>query len=68
MQIGDILIHDGRQYVLLGFDPEGVTPRMIYAEDVGTGARVTLPFERVRVTGSRESRRLRLVRRPRPDE
>jgi hypothetical protein len=68
MQIGDILIHDGRQYVLLGFDPEGVTPRMMYVEDAGTGAHMTLPFERVRVTGIGESRRLRLVREPRPDE
>jgi hypothetical protein len=64
MQIGDKLIHDGRRYVLLGFDPEGVTPRMIYLEDEATGARVALPFEGVNLTGRRTSRRLRLVRRP----
>jgi hypothetical protein len=67
MQIGDILIHDGRRYVLLGFDPEGVTPRMIYVEDTATGAREAFPFEGVSLTGERESRRLRLVRK-RPSE
>ena len=68
MQIGDILIHDGRRYVLLGFDPEGVTPREIYVEDAESGARTTLPFECVSVIGSWEFRRLRLVRKPRSDE
>jgi hypothetical protein len=37
MRIGDTLIHDGRRYVILGFDPEGVTPRMVYAEDAEMG-------------------------------
>ena len=68
MQIGDILTHNGRRYVVHGFDPEGITPRMIYVEDAVTGARITLPFERIRSTGRRETRHLRLVRKPRPDE
>jgi hypothetical protein len=63
MQIGDILTHDGLRYVILGFDPEGVTPRMIYVEDAVTGARTALPFEGVSLTGGRPSR-LRLVRKP----
>jgi hypothetical protein len=68
MQIGDILTHDGRRYVVLGFDPEGVTPRVIYVEDAATGTRRALPFESVSLTGRRSSRRLRLIRRPRSNE
>jgi hypothetical protein len=68
MQIGDILTHDGKRYVVLGFDPEGVTPRVIYVEDAATGGRIALPFEGVNVSGSRPSRRLRLIRRPPSDE
>jgi hypothetical protein len=68
LQIGDILTHDGRRYVVLGFDPEGVTPRMIYLEDAATGARVALPFESVSLTGRRPARRLRLLRRPNSSE
>ena len=67
MQIGDILTHDGRRYVLLGFDPEGVTPRMIYVEDAVTGAHIELPFEAVTLTEGRPSR-LRVVRRPHSNE
>ena len=60
MHIGEILIHDGRQYVILGFDPEGVTPRMIYLEDAAMGARLALPFEGVSSTG-RSPSRFRLI-------
>jgi hypothetical protein len=67
VQIGDILTHDGRRYVLLGFDPEGVTPRMIYVEDALTGAHRELPFEAVRMTEG-PSFRLRVVRPPHSNE
>ena len=40
---------------------------MIYVEDTATGAREAFPFESVSLTGERESRRLRLVRK-RPSE
>jgi hypothetical protein len=45
MEIGDILTHDGRRYVVRGFDPEGVSPRLLYVEDGATGVRSILPFE-----------------------
>ena len=63
MQIGDILTHDGRRYVVRGFDPEGVSPRVIYLEDVVTGAHSDLPFE-LSLPSKRGGQRLRLVTRP----
>jgi hypothetical protein len=60
MQIGDFLIHGDRGYLLCGFDPEGVLPRMVYVEDVVTGARSTLPFDEVTL-GARQPSDLRLV-------
>jgi hypothetical protein len=64
MQIGDILTHDGRRHVVRGFDPEGVSPRLIYLEDLATGAPSVLSFEHVRLPAERKLRRLRLVRKP----
>jgi hypothetical protein len=62
MQIGDLLIYDSRRHVVRGFDPEGVSPRMIYLEDVATGAHAAVPFEHL---GSHAKRgRLRLLGRP----
>ena len=60
MKIGDILTHDGQRYLVCGFDPEGVSPRLIYVDDVATGARSTLPFEEG-LRGTPGGRRLRLV-------
>lgn len=64
MQIGDTLTHGGRRYVVRGFDPEGVSPRMIYLEDVAKGTHRIVPFERLRRSSSRDAARLRLVIRP----
>lgn len=68
MQIGDLLIHDGRRYVVRGFDPLGVSPRMVYLEDVGTGAHSVLPFEDLKLSTKRRGGRLRLVRKPNSTE
>jgi len=62
MQIGDFLTHDGRRYLLRGFDPEGVSPRMVYVEDVATGAHSVLPFDERRRHWTCRGRGLRLVR------
>ena len=62
MQIGDFLIYDGRRYLLCGFDPEGVSPRMVYVEDVATGADSALPFEDISLPPSRRGGELRIVR------
>jgi hypothetical protein len=61
MQIGDFLIHDGRRYLLCGFDPEGVSPRMVYVQDVVTGAHAILQFEDLSLSTSGGGE-LRLVR------
>lgn len=63
MQIGDLLTHDGRRYLLRGFDPESVVPRLVYVEDVETGAQSALLFEEVsRLPSTRRRGMLRLVR------
>ena len=64
MQIGDTLTHGGRRYVVRGFDPEGVLPRMIYLEDLATGTHRIVPFEQLRPSLRRSAARLRLVTRP----
>ncbi len=63
MKIGDFLIHGGRRYLVCGFDPQGVSPRMVYVEDVATRAHSVLPFEDVSLPSRRKGGRLRLVRR-----
>ena len=64
MKIGDTLTHGGRQYLVRGFDPEGVSPRMIYLEDAATGARTVVPIEQVSSPATHGHRRLRLVKKP----
>jgi hypothetical protein len=61
LQIGETLTHGGRRYVVRGFDPEGVSPRMIYLEDVAKGTHRIVPFERLQRSSSRGAARLRLV-------
>ena len=63
MQIGDFLTHDGRRYLLRGVDPQSVVPRLVYVEDVETGAQSALPFEEVSLPSTRRGGMLRLVRR-----
>jgi hypothetical protein len=64
MQIGDILTHDGRRYLVCGFDPQGVSPRVVYLEDVVTGAHSVLPFDDLSPPPKRRRRWLRLVDEP----
>jgi hypothetical protein len=33
---GELLVFDGRSYVVVGMDPVGVTPRLVYLEDFET--------------------------------
>ena len=61
MKIGDILTHEGRRYALRGFDPEGVSPRMVYLEDVETGAHSAVQFEYISSAPKRRRGQLRLV-------
>lgn len=62
MQIGDLLTHNDRRYLLRGFDPQSAVPRLVYIEDLETGARVALPFDDLQRHWTRSGRGLRLVR------
>ena len=68
MQIGDTLTYDNRRHVVRGFDPEGVSPRMIYLEDVATGTQTAVPVEHLSPPQRRRASRLRLVKRPSSNE
>jgi hypothetical protein len=61
MQIGDLLTHDGRRYLLRGSDPQSVIPRLVYVEDVETGEQSALLFEEVSLPSTRRGG-MRLVR------
>jgi hypothetical protein len=47
MAIGDIVLHHGRRYRLLGIDPMGVTVRRAELEDLVTGERRRVPLDEV---------------------
>ena len=44
MILGDIVIHEGCEYVLRGIDPSGVPERRADLEDPRTGRRLTVLF------------------------
>jgi len=43
MRIGDPITWQGRQYVLRGLDPMGISDRRAELEDVETGERIRVP-------------------------
>ena len=45
MAIGDLVLHCGRRYTLLGIDPMSVTERQAELEDLESGERVRVPIE-----------------------
>jgi hypothetical protein len=45
MQIGDLVIHNGRVLVLLGHDPMSVPDRRADVEDAVTGERLKVPLD-----------------------
>jgi len=47
MAIGDLVLHCGRRYRLLGIDPMSVTDRRAELEDIESGERVRVPFDEV---------------------
>jgi hypothetical protein len=61
MQIGETLTLGGRRYAVRGFDPEGVSPRMIYLADVAKGTHRIVPFERLPSASRGSGAVLRLV-------
>jgi hypothetical protein len=47
MDVGDLVIWQGRRYRLRGFDPMSVPDRNAYLDDEATGARVAVPVGEV---------------------
>ncbi len=47
MEIGDLVIYQGRAYVLRGLDPMGVPDRRAELEDPASGERLFVPLEEV---------------------
>jgi hypothetical protein len=69
MELSDIVVFDGRRYIVVGFDPMSVSPQRAYLRDMKTGEEVSPLYDdllkQLRETYS-ESGRL-LLERP-PDE
>ena len=47
MKIGDLVLHQGRQYYLRGLDPMSVPNRQAFLEDAVTGGEHTAPVEKI---------------------
>jgi hypothetical protein len=47
MEIGDLVLYQGQEYVLLGFDPMSVPDRCAELERPETGERLWVPFAEV---------------------
>jgi hypothetical protein len=47
MKIGDLVLYQGRPYVLRGLDPMGVPERRVILEDPQTGQEVAAPADEV---------------------
>ena len=43
---GELLVFDGRSYVVVGMDPVGVTPRLVYLEDFETNEWLSVAAEK----------------------
>jgi hypothetical protein len=56
---GEVMTYRGRLHVVVGMDPVGATPRLIYLEDTATNEAQTVPAEELAGT---LTRRLRLIR------
>ena len=47
MNIGDLVLHEGRQYYLRGLDPMSVPERQAFLEDASTGEACTAPVDEI---------------------
>jgi hypothetical protein len=47
MNIGDLVLHQGRRYYLRGLDPMSLPDRRAMLEDAETGEQVSVPFEEI---------------------
>lgn len=44
MKIGDLIMYQGRQWILRGIDPMGVPDRRAQLEDPESGERISVPL------------------------
>ena len=61
MNIGDLVLHQGRQYYLRGLDPMSVPERQAFLEDASTGEACTAPMDEIELQPPPESQSLRGV-------
>ena len=47
MNIGDLVVHDGKLYILRGVEPMSVDERTAEVEDPATGERLRVPFAEI---------------------
>jgi hypothetical protein len=47
MNIGDLVLHQGRAYYLRGLDPMSVPDRQAFLEDALTGEEITAPVDEI---------------------
>ena len=47
MRIGDLVLYDGKLYVLRGVEPMSVDERKAELEDPDTGARLRVPWDEI---------------------
>ena len=47
MNIGDLVLHQGRRYYLRGLDPMSVPNRQAFLEDPSTGEELMVPVEEI---------------------
>ncbi len=61
MNIGEIVLYDGRRYYLRGLDPMGVPQRQAFLEDALTGEPRTVPADDLELEPPRQRPPLRKV-------
>ena len=61
MNIGDLVLHQGRRYYLRGLDPMSVPERQAFLEDALTGEPRVVPIDEVEPLPPDESQRLHRV-------
>ena len=58
MNIGDLVLYEGRQYYLRGLDPMSVPERQAFLEDASTGEARTVPVDELELDAAARSPRL----------
>jgi hypothetical protein len=55
MNLGDLVVLDGRSFQVCGVDPVSVRPRFAYLQEARTGRAISVPFERASAALDRSS-------------